>query len=109
MDNFDNYIEDFMIKHKDIFDTAKWAIIEDMVNNKEAWKGNEEIRLFTRKVIDIFKKYDCDPDVVSELFTLISDFGKEQSKNDISEIEMTAFVSVLDKLRKKGKDDASEK
>ena len=109
MAEIDNsYIEAFMKNHKEIFDMAKWAMIEDTVNNKDNWTGNEEIREFTRKAIDIFKKYNCDPDMIIELFTIIAEYGKNNEKDDISEAEMTNFVSVLDKLRKKGKEDAAE-
>ena len=109
MAEIDNsYIEEFMKNHKDLFDMAKWAMIEDTINNEELWAGNEEIRDFTKKAIDIFKKYKSDPDMVIELFTIISEYGKNNNKNDISEAEMTNFVSVLDKLRKKGEENASE-
>lgn len=110
MADIDNsYIEEFMKNHKDLFDMAKWAMIEDAVNNKDLWAGNNEIQAFTKKAIDIFKKYKCDPDMIIELFTIISEFGNKTDKNNISEVEMTNFVNVLDKLRKKGKEDGTEK
>ena len=105
-ENFDKLIEQFMANHEDLFREAKWCLIIDVINNA---KGNNDpaVAEMMLKFIQVFRDHDVDPDIVIEALTVLSDFRvppKKEESNDISQDEITTFVNVLNKMRKKGEE-----
>lgn len=110
MDSYDELIQKFMEDHEELFKEAKWCLLIDII--KDA-RGTTEPAIVDSvlRFVNVFRAHGVDPDVVIEAFSALSteyELKKEKDENDISTAELTNFVNVLNKMRKKGEENASE-
>lgn len=110
-DNFDKLIEQFMADHEDLFREAKWCLLMDMTKNAKTDEDPAVVETML-KFLQVFRDHDVDPDVLIEAINVLGEanlHSKKQESNDISQDEFTNFVNVLNKMRKKGEENATEK
>ncbi len=110
-DNFDKLIEQFMADHDDLFREAKWCLLMDITNNAKTDTDPAVVDTLV-KFLQVFRDHDVDPDILIEAINVLGEanlHSKKQESNDISQDEFTNFVNVLNKMRKKGEENAPEK
>lgn len=108
MDTYDEFFQKFMEDHEELFKEAKWCLLIDIIKNSKDHTEPAVVDSVLR-FVNVFRAHDVDPNVVIEAFTTLSteyELKKEKDENDISEEELTNFVKILDKMRKKGKDES---
>ena len=110
-ENFDKLAEQFMADHEDLFREAKWCLLMDITKNA---KGDNDPAVVETmlKFLQVFRDHDVDPDIVIEAINVLGEANlrsKKQESDDISQDEFTNFVNVLNKMRKKGEENATEK
>lgn len=110
-ENFDKLIEQFMADHEDLFREAKWCLLMDMTKNAKTDEDPAVVETML-KFLQVFRDHDVDPDILIEAINVLSEanlHSKKQESNDISQDEFTNFVNVLNKIHKKGEENATEK
>ena len=110
-ENYDKLVEQFMADHADLFKEAKWCLLMDITRNA---KGDNDPAVVETmlKFLQVFRDHDVDPDIVIEAINVLGEANlrsKKQESDDISQDEFTNFVNVLNKMRKKGEENATEK
>ena len=109
MDEMDDILEKFMADHKDVFDEAKWCLIMAACNDLD---GPEDVKKAITRFLKVLRDGKVDPDVAIDAINALNVPKKEEptpASNDISQEELTSFVNVLNKMRKKREENASEK
>lgn len=110
-ENFDKLIEQFMADHEDLFREAKWCLLMDMTKNAKTDTDPAVVETML-KFLQVFRDHDVDPDILIEAINVLGEanlHSKKQESNDISQDEFTNFVNVLNKIHKKGEENATEK
>lgn len=109
MDDVENLMKKFMADHKEVFDEAKWCLIMAACNDLD---GPEDVKEAITRFLKVLRDGGVDPDVAMAAINALNVPKKEEptpASNDISQEELTSFVNVLNKMRKKGEENASEK
>lgn len=109
-ENFDKLIEQFMADHADLFKEAKWCLLMDITRNAKTDVDPAVVDTLV-KFLQVFRDHDVDPDIVIEAINVLGEanlHSKKQESNDISQDEFTNFVNVLNKIHKKGEENATE-
>ena len=110
-ENFDKLIEQFMADHEDLFREAKWCLLMDITRNAKTNTDPAVVDTLV-KFLQVFRDHNVDPDIVIEAINVLGEENlrsKKQESDDISQDEFTNFVNVLNKMRKKGEENATEK
>lgn len=110
-ENFDKLVEQFMADHEDLFREAKWCLLMDITRNTKTNTDPAVVETML-KFLQVFRDHDVDPDIVIEAINVLGEanlHSKKQESNDISQDEFTNFVNVLNKIKKKGEENATEK
>ena len=110
-ENFDKLIEQFMADHYDLFREAKWCLLMDITRNAKTDTDPAVVETML-KFLQVFRDHNVDPDILIEAINVLGEanlHSKKQENNDISQDEFTNFVNVLNKIHKKGEENAAEK
>ena len=110
-ENFDKLIEQFMADHDDLFREAKWCLLMDITRNAKTDTDPAVVETML-KFLQVFRDHNVDPDILIEAINVLGEANlpsKKQGSNDISQDEFTNFVNVLNKIHKKGEENATEK
>lgn len=105
MDINDEMIENFLKSNPEMAIELKWiALMAAIENADDVWNGREDIKEDSIKFMEVFHKHKIDPEVVVEAMQTITNAHRNDNPNDISERELTSFVSTLNKIKKKGEE-----